>query len=168
MCMDYTNLNDVCPNNSFPLPRIDQIVDSMSGNVMLSFLDVFSSYHQIPMFHHDQEKTAFITSHGLYCYNMMPFGLKNEGVTYQRLKTKIFKPLKRRTMKVYIDDIVFKSKTHVKHVQHLEKAFNLMWKYDMKLNPLKCAFGINAGKLFRLFGDLTRNQNKIEPSESCA
>ena len=74
VCVDYTNLNDACPNDSFLLPRIDQIVDSTSGNGMLSFLNVVSDYHQIPMFHLDQEKTTFITLHGLYYYNIMPLG----------------------------------------------------------------------------------------------
>ncbi|RVX02709.1 Transposon Ty3-I Gag-Pol polyprotein [Vitis vinifera] len=92
VCVDYTNLNNACPKDSFPLPRIDQIVDSTSGQGMLSFLDAFSGYHQIPMSPDDEEKTAFITPH-LYCYKVMPFGLKNAGATYQRLMTKIFKPL---------------------------------------------------------------------------
>ncbi|RVW41876.1 Transposon Ty3-I Gag-Pol polyprotein [Vitis vinifera] len=85
----YTNLNNACPKDSFPLPRIDQIVDSTTGQGMLSFLDTFSGYHQIPMFPDDEEKIAFITPHGLYCYKVMPFGLKNAGATYQRLMTKI-------------------------------------------------------------------------------
>ena len=74
--MDYTDLNDACPKDSFPLPRIDQIVDASSGHRMLSFLDAFSRYHQIPMYPLDVEKTAFITPHGLFCYNVMLFGLK--------------------------------------------------------------------------------------------
>ncbi|RVW56797.1 Transposon Ty3-I Gag-Pol polyprotein [Vitis vinifera] len=90
VCVDYTNLNNACPKDSFPLPRIDQIVDSTSGQGMLSFLDAFSGYHQIPMSPDDEEKTAFITPHGLYCYKVMPFRLKNAGATYQRLMTKIF------------------------------------------------------------------------------
>ncbi|RVX00899.1 Transposon Ty3-I Gag-Pol polyprotein [Vitis vinifera] len=93
VCVDYTNLNNACPKDSFPLPRIDQIVDSTSGQGMLSFLDAFSGYHQIPMSPDDEEKIAFITPHGLYCYKVMPFGLKNAGATYQKLMTKIFKPL---------------------------------------------------------------------------
>ncbi|RVW61532.1 Transposon Ty3-I Gag-Pol polyprotein [Vitis vinifera] len=101
----------------FSLTAIDQIVDSTSGQGMLSFLDAFSGYHQIPMSPDDEEKTAFITPHGLYCYKVMPFGLKNAGATYQRLMTKIFKPLIGRSVE-----------------------------YDMKLNPSKCAFGVSAGK----------------------
>ncbi|RVW35712.1 Transposon Ty3-I Gag-Pol polyprotein [Vitis vinifera] len=77
----------------FPLPWIDQIVDSTVEHGMLSFLDAFSGYHQIPMSPADEEKTVFITPHKLYCYKVMPFGLKNAGATYQRLMTKIFKPL---------------------------------------------------------------------------
>ena len=90
VCVDYTNLNDACSKDSFPLLRIDQIVDASVGHGMLSFHDAFSGYHQIPMHPLDVEKTSFITPHGLYCYNVMPFGLKNAGVTYQRLVTKMF------------------------------------------------------------------------------
>nr|CAN74304.1 hypothetical protein VITISV_013003 [Vitis vinifera] len=133
VCVDYTNLNNACPKDSFPLPRIDQIVDSTVGQGMLSFLDAFSGYHQIPMSPTDEEKTTFITPYDLYCYKVMPFGLKNAGATYQRLMTKIFKPLIGHTVEVYVDDIVVKSKTREEH-------------YDMKLNPSKCAFGVSVGK----------------------
>nr|CAN63790.1 hypothetical protein VITISV_003629 [Vitis vinifera] len=134
---------------NFSLPRIDQIVDSTAGQGMLSFLDAFSRYHQIPMSPADEEKTAFITPHSLYCYKVMPFGLKNVGATYQRLMTKIFKPLVSRTVEVYIDDIVVKSKTREEHVLHLQEVFHLLRKYGMKLNPSKCAFGVSAGKFLR-------------------
>ena len=90
VCVDYTDLNDACPKDSFPLPRIDQIVDASAGQGMLSFLDSFSGYHQIPMHPPDAEKTSFITPHGLYYYNVMPFGLKNARATFQRLVTKMF------------------------------------------------------------------------------
>ena len=83
MCVDYTDLNDACPMDSFPLPRIDQIVDASTGHDMLSFLDAFSGYHWIPMYPPDTEKTSFITPHGLFCYNVMPCGLKNVEATYQ-------------------------------------------------------------------------------------
>ena len=158
MCVDYTNLTDACPKDSFLLPQIDQIVDSTSGNGMLSFLYAFISYHQIPMFCLDKEKMAFITPHRLYYYNIMPFGLKNVGATYQRLMTKIFKPLMGRTVEVYIDDIIVKSKTYTKHVQQLEKAFSLMRKYNRRQRE----------QVSWLFGYSTRNQNKPEPSESRA
>ncbi|RVW76721.1 Transposon Ty3-I Gag-Pol polyprotein [Vitis vinifera] len=93
---------------------------------MLSFLDAFSGYHQIPMSPDDEEKTAFITPHDLYCYKVMSFGLKNAGATYQRLMTKIFKPLIGRSVEVYIDDIVVKSKTREQHILHLQEVFYLL------------------------------------------
>ena len=84
MCVDYTGLNKACPKDHFPMPRIDQIVNSTSGCEILSFLDAYSSYHQITMKESDQLATSFITPYGLYCYVTMPFGLKNTGTTYQR------------------------------------------------------------------------------------
>ena len=85
MCIDFTYLNSACPKDSFPLPRIDQLVDSTAGHKLLTFVDAFSEYNQIQMTEEDQEKTAFNTSQRLYYYRVMPFGLKNAGATYQRL-----------------------------------------------------------------------------------
>ena len=113
---------------------------------MLSFLDAFSGYHQIPMYPPDAEKTSFITPHGLFCYNVMPFGLKNVGATYQRLVTKMFQPLLGKTMEVYIDDMLIKSKERSDHTMHLQQAFDLLKTYGMKLNPAKCAFGVSASR----------------------
>ena len=144
--MDYMDLNEACSKDSFPLPRIDQIVDALARRGMLSFLDAFSDYHKIPMHPPDAEKTIFITPHGLYCYNVMPFGLKNVGATYQRLVTKIFRPLMGKTMEVYIDDMLVKSKERPDHTKHLQEAFELLRTNGMKLNPLKCAFGVSLGK----------------------
>ena len=146
VCVDYTDLNDACPKDSFPLTRIDQIVYASAGHGMLSFLDAFSGYHQIPMHPPDVEKTLFITPHGLYCYNVMPFGLKNAGATYQRLVTKMFRPLLNNTMEVYIDDMLVKSKLRSDHTAHLQQTFDLLKEYGTKLNPLKCAFGVSVGR----------------------
>jgi hypothetical protein len=82
MCVDFTDLNQAYPKNSFPLPQIDQLVDSASGYDRMSFLDAFQGYHQILMNLADQDKTAFITPRGVYCYKVMSFGLKNVGATY--------------------------------------------------------------------------------------
>ena len=90
VCVDYTDLTKACPKDSFPLPRRDQIVDVATGHGILLFRDAFSGYHKIPMHPPDVEKMIFITLHRLYCYDVMPFGLKNVGATYQRLVTKIF------------------------------------------------------------------------------
>ncbi|XP_008245090.1 PREDICTED: uncharacterized protein LOC103343199 [Prunus mume] len=90
MCQDYTDLNKACPKDSFPLPRIDQLVDAMASYELLSFMDAYSGYNQIFMHPANSEHTAFITDRGLYCYNVMPFGLKNAGAIYQRLVNRIF------------------------------------------------------------------------------
>ena len=82
MCVDYTNLNKHCPKDPFGLPRIDQVIDSTAGCVLLPFLDYYSGYHQIALKEEDQIKTAFITPFGAYAYKTMSFGLKNAGVTY--------------------------------------------------------------------------------------
>ena len=131
VCLNYMDLNEVCPKDNFPLPRIDQIVNASTRHGMLLFLDAFLGYHQIP------EKTAFITLHGLFCYNVMSFGLKNVGATYQRLLTKMFSPLLEKTMEVYIDDMLVKSKERPEHAGHLKEAFELLRAYNMKLNPSK-------------------------------
>ena len=149
VCVDYTYLNDVFPKNSFTLPRIDQIVDVIVRHRTLCFLDAFSGYHQIPMFPLNADKTTFITLQGLYCHKVKSFRLKNVNTAYKRLITQIFKPLIGHKMEVSIDDIVIKSKTHFEHLIHLEEAFKLMHKYDMKLNPFKCTFEVSVGKFLK-------------------
>ncbi|XP_072058072.1 uncharacterized protein [Arachis hypogaea] len=109
MCIDYTDLNKACPKDAFPLPNIDGLVDAASGHRYLSFMDTYSGYNQIPMHRPDEEKTAFITPDGTYCYTVMPFGLKNAGATYQRLVNKIFQNLSRTKVEVYIDDMLAKT-----------------------------------------------------------
>ena len=82
MCVDFTDLNRACPKDSYPLPRIDKLVDSTAGHQLLSFVDAFSRYNQIKMDEVDNEKTSFITSQGLFFYKVILFGLKNVGLTY--------------------------------------------------------------------------------------
>ena len=90
ICVDYTDLNKGCPNDSFPLPLIDRLIDSTPGCELLSFMDAYLGYNQILMNPPDQEHTAFTTDRGLYYYKVMPFGLKNAGATYQRLVNSTF------------------------------------------------------------------------------
>ena len=110
MCVDFRDLNKACPKDNFTLPRIDQLVDSTAGHKLLTFMDTFSGYNQIKMAEEDWEKTAFVTSQGLYCYKVMPFGLKNAGATYQRLVNKMFSKQIGRNMEVYVDDMLVKSR----------------------------------------------------------
>jgi hypothetical protein len=146
MCVDFTDLNKACLKDSFPLPRIDQLVDSTAGHKLLTFMDAFSGYNQIVMDKTDQEKTSFITSRGLFCYKVMPFRLKNAWATYQRLMNRMFHDQIGKNVKVYIDDMLVKSKEEDDHLKDLEETFKTLRKYQMKLNPSKCAFGVSSGK----------------------
>jgi hypothetical protein len=91
MCIDYTSLNKACPKDPFPPPLIDQVIDLTVGCELLSFLDAYSGYHQIPLAEADQPTTTFITPFGCFCYVKMSFGLKNAGASYQRCMQSYFK-----------------------------------------------------------------------------
>ena len=143
MCVDFIDLNNACPKDSFPLPRIDQLVDSTIGHKLLTFMDAFLGYNQILMKEEDQEKTAFVTSQGLYFYKVMPFGLKNVGTNYQRLVNQMFTKQIGRNMEVYVDDMLVKSREAKTHLADLQEAFDTLKRYKMKLNPTKCLFGVS-------------------------
>ena len=121
MCVNYKGLNKACPKDLFPLPRIDQIVDSTSRCETLYFLDAYSSYHQITMKESDQLTTSFISPFGSFCYVTMPFGLKNAGARYQCCMLKCFRDLIGQTVEAYVDDIVVKSKRADQVVANLEQ-----------------------------------------------
>lgn len=146
MCTDYTDLNKACPKDSHPLPNIDALVDGASRHRILSFLDAYSGYNQIPMCGPDREKTAFITDVASFCYEVMPFGLKNVGATYQQLMNRVFADQIGHCMDVYVDDMVVQSSDVVQHILHLEEVFRQVRKYRMRLNPARCTFGVAAGK----------------------
>ncbi|XP_019184570.1 PREDICTED: uncharacterized protein LOC109179515 [Ipomoea nil] len=126
MCVDYTDLNKACPQDPFPLPRTDQLVDETSGCELLSFMDAFKGYHQIFMAEEDEEKTAFVTPDGIYCYRVMAFGLKNSGATFTRMVAKIFKDLLGNIMEAYVDDMLVKSKDAGTHPAYLTQCFEIM------------------------------------------
>ena len=106
--VDFHNLNKACPKDEFPLPNIDLLVDSATGSSMFSFMDGYGRYNQIRMAAKDAEKTTFRTPIGNFYYTVMPFGLKNAGVTYQRTMTAIFHDMMHKEMEDYVDDIVVK------------------------------------------------------------
>ena len=121
-------------------------MDATIGHDLLSFMDAFLGYNQIRMDPSDQEKTSFVTGQGTYCYQLMPFGLKNAEATYQRLVNKMFQKQIGASMEVYIDDTLVKSVKAELHVAHLAESLQVLKNYNMKLNPTKCAFGVSAGK----------------------
>ncbi|KAM1246539.1 hypothetical protein ACFX2J_042603 [Malus domestica] len=109
-------------------------------------MDAYSGYNQILMNPSDQEHTAFTTDKGLYCYKAMPFGLKNAGATYQRLVNSMFAEQIGKSMEVYVDDMLVKSKHAEQHITNLSETFTILKRYRMRLNPNKCAFGVGSGK----------------------
>jgi hypothetical protein len=137
MCVDYTDLNKHCPKDPFWLPQIDQVIDSTASCDLLCFLDCYSGYHQIAITEEDQEKTAFITPFGAYCYTTMTFGLKNADATYQRAIQACFKRQLNKNVKAYVDDVV----------ADLEDTFASLREYCWKLNLNKCIFSVQSGKL---------------------
>jgi hypothetical protein len=147
MCVDYTDLNKHCPKDPFRLSRIDQVIDSTAGCDLLCFLDCYSGCHQIAIKEEDQEKTAFITPFGAYCYTTMSFGLKNVGATYQRAIQACFKRQLNKNVVAYVDDVVVKTRNSSTLIDDLEETFASLREYRWKLNPNKCVFGVPSGKL---------------------
>ena len=146
VCVDFTDLNKTCPNDPFPLPRIDQLVDATVGHPRMSFLDAFQRYHQIPLALDDQEKTSFVTPIGNYHYNVMSFGLKNTESTYQRMMTKMFEAQMGKNIEVYIDDTVVKSKIMSEQEGDLINIFKILKGHKLRLNTSKCSLGVGSGK----------------------
>jgi ribonuclease HI len=165
-CVDFRNLNKACPKDEFPLPNMDLLIDSAAGSAMFSFMDGFSGYNQIRMSPRDAEKTAFRTPIGNFYYTVMPFGLKNAGATYQRTMTAMFHDMIHQEIEDYVDDIVVKSKKREDHVEVLRKVFERCRLYKLKMNPLKCAFGVSAGKFL---GFLVHNRGiDVDPAKASA
>ena len=145
-CIDFTNLNEACHIDNFPLPMIDQLEEATVGHDLLSFMDSYSGYNQIILYPPAEDKTTITTDRGIYCYKMMPFELKNAGSTFQRMVNRIFKDLIGHTIEVYINDILVKSLRRTNHVQNLSEAFYLLQEYKVKLKLEKCTFGVASGK----------------------
>jgi hypothetical protein len=147
MCIDYTSLNKACLKDPYPLPRIDQIVDSTSGCDLLSFLDAYSIFHQIQMAREDRKHTAFVIVDGLYCYVVMPYGLRNALPTFVWAMSKTFGDLIRDMIEIYVDNIIVKTKRGSTLVEDMTLVFDKLRATRTKLNPDKCVFGVSAGKL---------------------
>lgn len=142
-CVNFTDLNKTDPKDNFPLPMIDQLVYSTTRHAVFSFKDAYSGYNQIPMYEHDQEHKSFITDRGIFWYIGLPFDLLNVGATYQRLINMIFEKQIGKTMKVYMDETLVKSK---EVLNHIDQMFSILRKYKMTLNPQKCVFGVKSEK----------------------
>ena len=165
-CVDFKNLNKACPKDEFPLPNMDLLIDTVAGSIMFSFMDGFSGYNQIRMAPKDVENTVFRTPMGNFYYTVMPFGLKNAGATYQRATTAIFHDMIHQELEDYVDDIVVKSKKKGEHFYVLRKVFERCRAFKLRMNPLKCTFGVSSGKFL---GFLVHSKGiDVDPAKATA
>jgi hypothetical protein len=144
-------------------------MDSTSGCDLLSFLDAYSGFHQIQMSRQDRKHTAFVTMDGLYCYVVMPYGLKNALPTFVRAMSKTFGDLIRDRVEVYVDDIMVKTKRGSTLVEDLTLVFDKLRATSTRLNQEKCVFGVSAGKLLGFHVShrgIEANQEKIKAIET--
>ncbi|XP_059650003.1 uncharacterized protein LOC132295729 [Cornus florida] len=167
VCVDFRNLNNATPKDEYPMPVADQLIDSAAKHEILSFMDGHSGYNQIYLAEEDVHKTAFRCpgSIGTFEWIVMPFGLKNAGATYQRAMNSIFHDMIGRFMEIYIDDVVVKSSAKRQHLEHLKRAFERMRIHKLKMNPLKCAFGVSAGNFLGFLvhkRGIEVDQNKVK------
>lgn len=137
-CIDYRKLNSVTKKDAYPLPRIDEILDHLSGAKYFSSLDLASGYWQVEVEPEDREKTAFITGEGLFQFKVLPFGLSNAPGTFQRLMDAVLSGLKWKIALVYLDDIVVWSATIEEHLSRLREVFSRIRQAGLKLKPQKC------------------------------
>ncbi|GJR63960.1 reverse transcriptase domain-containing protein [Tanacetum coccineum] len=154
MCIDFKNLNSSCPKDYYPLPNIDCKVEAVMGFKYKCFLDAYKGYHQIQMAKEDEEKTAFYTEQGTYCYTKMSFGLKNAGATYQRLVDSTFQNQIGRNLEAY----VIKSKEEKSLLADIAETFESLKTINMKLNPKKSE---RALPFFNTLKNITK-ENKHE------
>ena len=151
VCVDLKFFNNACPKDDFPLPIIELMVNATTGHEALSFIDGSLGYNQIQMVPKDEELTAFRTPKGIYYYKVMPFGLKNAGATYQHAMKKFFDDMLHKNVKCYVDDLVVKSRKREDHLRDLRRVFDKLRRYQLKMNPLKCAFSVISGKFLGFF-----------------
>jgi hypothetical protein len=166
VCVGFRNLNKASLKNDFPLPHIEVLVDNVARSSIYSFMDGFSRYNQIKIALEDKAKTTFVTPWGTYCYKVMPFGLKNVGATYQRAMMTLFHDMMHKEIEVYVDDMIAKSKRGEDHVKVLKKLFKRLRKYELKLNPAKCSFGVKSGKLLGFV--VSEKGIKVDPDKAKA
>jgi hypothetical protein len=145
VCVDYRDISKSCPKDNFPTPFVDQIVDDCTGSEIFSLMDRFSDYNQINIALEDQHKMAFICPWGTFTYIKLPFGLKNAGATFQRAMSYAYDI--KNIVQPYLDDFLAHSLHQVDHPNHLRVIFVRCCFYRICLNPHKCVFCIESGRL---------------------
>ncbi|PIK60135.1 Retrovirus-related Pol polyprotein from transposon [Apostichopus japonicus] len=137
-CVDYRKLNDVTEKDSYPLPRIDDTLDTLSGAKWFSTLDLASGYWQVEVQERDRPKTAFVTGSGLFQFKVLPFGLCNAPATFERLMERVLKGLQWQTCLLYLDDVIVYGDSFEKTLKRLAGVFQRLREAKLKLNPKKC------------------------------
>ena len=138
LCVDYRKLNAVTKQDAYPLPRIDDSLDALSGSKLFSTLDMMSGYWQVPLSPEAQEKAAFITRNGLWRWKVLPFGLTSAPATFQRLMERVLQGLHWKTLLLYLDDIIVMSTDFQSHLSRLTEVFERLRQAGLKLKPSKC------------------------------
>eukprot|EP00731_Ephydatia_muelleri_P025168 Em0017g251a len=138
-CVDYRKVNEVTRKDAYPLPRVDDTLDTLAGSKFFSTLDLTTGYWQVEVAPEDQPKTAFTTPEGLYQFKVMPFGLCNAPATFQRLMDRVLGGLKWSSCLVYFDDIIVVGRTFKDHLHHLSKVLAQLRGAGLKLKPTKCS-----------------------------
>ncbi|GAB1869457.1 RNA-directed DNA polymerase [Camponotus japonicus] len=139
-CIDYRKLNNMTVKDSYPLPRIDDLLDQLSGNSWFSTLDLKNGYWQLKVRSEDKEKTAFSIGRGLWQFTVMPFGLCNAPATFERLMEKVLHGLLSKKCLVYLDDVIIFGKTFDEMMENLNIVFSRLKEANLKMNPKKCTF----------------------------
>jgi len=162
ICIDYRDINRACPKDNYPTPYIDQIIDDCAGSELFSFMDSFSGYNQINILPADQPKMAFIYPWGTFAYCKLPFGLKNARATFQRAMSYAFHDMK-HIVQPYLDDLPAHSLHRADHLIHLRAIFMRCRHYQIRLNPHKCVFCIETGRLLGFV--VSKAGIRVDPSK---
>jgi hypothetical protein len=160
VCVDYRDLNKSCPKDNYPMPFINQIIDNCVGSVIFSFMDGFSGYNQIEILPADQHKIAFIFPWGTFAYRKLPFGLKNVGATFQWAMSYAFHNIK-HIVEPYLDDLLAHSSNRSDHIDHLRAIFLRCRFYRIRLNPHKCIFAVESGRLLSFI--VSKDGIRVDP-----
>ncbi|UYV84270.1 hypothetical protein LAZ67_X001713, partial [Cordylochernes scorpioides] len=160
-CVDYRKLNDVTVKDVYPIPRIDEVLDTLQGSKYFSAIDLKSGYWQVEVEEKDKEKTAFTTAHGLYEFNVMPFGLCNAPATFERNMENRLGNLRWQICLCYLDDVIIYSSDFSTHLKRIEAVLKCFREANLKLNNKKCQFAFEE---LEILGHIT-NQQGIKPAE---
>jgi transcriptional regulator of aromatic amino acid metabolism len=147
LCVDFRNLNRSSKKDNYPLPKMEHILQRVTGASKISMIDGFSGYNQISVMPEDREKTAFTTPRGTFMYAKMPFELMNARAMFQRAMDIVFIREKDQLVVIYLDDITVFSRTYKEHRCHLKRVFLKCRRFGLSLNPMKSLFSMKEGKL---------------------